>query len=208
MWWRSGSVCTVNTARFYEILLIEVCFYSCCYLNRREATRWRPFFSFHRRGTLCLCAALTMISLRNTCQDSDMMSWFPPLTHGIECNCISQAERVHRMGTQFVWNLHYTTRHYGVYRLVHAGKDVLRCFHIRISVRGAERLCFSFFLMRLWNKVNTSDGERQDGLTDRGTDGERKEVEGGDKSTLPTFWLSNWTTQSQHDEGVWKPIKN
>lgn len=97
----------------------------------------------------------------------------------------------HRQSVCTEWRLSlseiYTTRHYGVYRLVHAGKDVLRCFHIRISVRGAERLCFSFFLMRLWNKVNTSDGERQDGLTDRGTDGERKEVEGGDKSTLPTF---------------------
>lgn len=67
-----------------------------------------------------------------------MISWFPPLTHGIECNCISRADWVHRMSkwTTRQLNLSEITvslHHYSVFLLSSMCGYIMHVFSIFMS---------------------------------------------------------------------------
>lgn len=144
-----------------------------------------------------------------------MISWFPPLTHGIECNCISQADRVRRMSkrtTQWLNLSEITTSHYIAPVFAILCVCIYRFFlyfHTAAKLsktgRDAERLGA---LIQLQSVKQGKHEWWREARRVRPTDRQRGRWRGGKKHAMPIFWLSNWTMQSNMMREFWKPIKN
>lgn len=155
-----------------------------------------------------------------------MISWLPLLTHGIECNCISQADCVRRMSkrtTQWLNLSEITTSHYITLQRLPLCQRTYGCFRhfyidtLQISLvkwgRDPESLYF-IAVYSLWKKVNMSGirwamGSGKTSESDWQTERQMEREGGGEtkpcNANFLTFKLDHTV---QHDEGVWKPIKN